>query len=107
MSVFPGALDSATQLKVAGDNVSTTLAAPMLIGDTTMQLVNATGILGHSIATVDNEQIAVWSVAGNTVAIGDTSAGNLDGRGFNGTVAAAHAFGAPVELRVDAYYHKA
>lgn len=110
MASFPGAIVTDNKLRIAVNAQS--LSSPMLAvamgsADTSFTLNNATGVVANSVVTIDNEHIAVYSVAGNVCQIGVASAGNADGRGFDNTAAAAHASGAAVSLNVDAYFHRA
>jgi hypothetical protein len=104
---FPSSVVTDNQLRVAANNVQTTLSFPMLSSDTSASVVNATGIAANSIATIDNEKVAICNVVGNVLSIGKSSCPNVDGRGFDSTSAAGHASGAQVSLNIDAWHHNA
>jgi hypothetical protein len=107
VAVFPGAVVTDNQLRVANNGIETQLASPMLSTDTAATVINATGIAGNSIVTIDNEKCAVYSVSGNVLTFGKSGSANLDGRGFDGTAAAPHAADAAVAMNEDAWHHNA
>lgn len=104
-ATFPSAIVTDNQLRVAANNVQTTLTFPITTSSTTFLVANATGIAANSVATIDNEKVAVCGVAGTTISIGKSSCPNLDGRGFDSTTTAIHASGAAVYLNIDAWFH--
>lgn len=110
-AAYPGAVVTDNQLRVAVNNVQTTLTFPMLAGDTAINVANATGIVTNSMVTIDNEKIAVCNVVGNQLTVGYSACPNVDGRGFDqphgGGAAVAHANGAGVYLNIDAWFPNA
>lgn len=104
---YPSAIATDTQLRKAVNNCQFTLSFPMANSDTSFQfsVVGSSCVVQNSIATIDNEKIAVCSVSGNVAQIGYSACPNIDGRGFDGTAAATHANGASGALNTDAWYH--
>ena len=106
-STFPTSLDTDTFFKVAKNQVQTTLLASAALGDTTLIVVNSTGMVSNMLLTIDSEIVSVCSVSGNVVNVGVSSCPNVDGRGFDGTTAIGHVATAKVSAFVDAWHHNA
>lgn len=90
---YPTALAGDSDLAVVANRLTTKLAFPMGAADTQMIVASATGIVPNMILTIDpsGERVFVCAVAGTTLTLGKSSCPNADGRGFDGTTAAAHA----------------
>lgn len=107
-SPFPTSLDSNATLGVPADNVSSALTSPMLVGDTTAQVANATKIPQWSVITFGTEIAQVCLKSGNTLTFGTpTVCPSIAGRGLSGTTVAAHNTGVIGYLNVNGYYHQA
>ncbi|HLG97147.1 MAG TPA: hypothetical protein VKX49_12615 [Bryobacteraceae bacterium] len=106
-AVYPGAVVTDQQLKIAVNNTTTTLNASMLSTDNVIVVQNSTGFVPNMLVTVDTEIIAVCAVAGNLLTVGHSSCPNTDGRGFDGTTAASHVAGVTVNGFVDAWHSNA
>ena len=78
---FPSALDTDQQLIVAGNRVSTTLAAPVAVTDTLFLVTGTAGIVPTMLLSVDLEIVQVSAVGTNTLTVA---------RGFDGTSPATH-----------------
>src|SRR5215831_2149944 len=100
VAAFPGRVATAADLKVANNNVITTLKSPMSAIDTTFLVANGgTGFAANQLVSIGSE--IVW-IAGVT-----TGVVYVTQRGFDGTTAVAHVIGEPVKLLVDAWHHNA
>jgi hypothetical protein len=107
-AAFPAAVVTDGQLRVAANQASApTINLPMGSTDTSVTVSNAAGIPINSVVTIDNENLAVCAVAGNVLSFGKSACPNVDGRGFDGSAAAAHGAGAQAYLNVDAWFHNA
>jgi hypothetical protein len=107
-SPFPLTLDTNGTLGVPADNVSSALTSPMLIGDTTAQVANATNIPQWALVTFGAELAQVCSKSGNTLTFGTaTVCPSIAGRGLSSTTVAAHNTGVIGYLNVNGYYHRA
>lgn len=100
--VFPGAIATDAQLKVANNLITTTLQVGAGSTDTILFVASAAGFVPNSLVSIENEIVAIASVvtSGNPQLI--VAAG---GRGFDGTTAAAHSAGVNVSMYIDAWHH--
>ncbi len=103
-AVYPGAVVTDNQLRVAANLVQTTLGSSIGSTDTTATLASGSGVPVNTLLTIDSEIVAVCAVSGPTITIGKSSCPNVDGRNFDGTSATSHAAGAPVALFIDSWY---
>jgi parallel beta-helix repeat protein len=92
-AAFPSRVATDADLKVLKDRAQTTLTAPLNASATSFTVVSGSKYAANVIVTIDSEQIAVCSVSGNTLTVGQSACPNVDGRGFGGTSAASHASG--------------
>ena len=106
-AAYPNAIATDNNLRVAANNILTTTTFPLLSSDTTILVANATGILANAVLTIDNEEMAICLVVGNTLTVGKSSCPNVDGRGFDNTSAAPHANGTAAAMNIDAIHHGA
>lgn len=102
--VFPAAIATDTQLKVANNAVQTTLKVNVDAVNTILFVNSTAGFVPNCLVSVDNEIMAISSASASpnpslTIASG--------GRGFDGTAAATHAAGAKVQMLIDAWHHNA
>jgi hypothetical protein len=100
--VFPAAVATDAQLKVANNLIQAKLRVAVDAVNTILFLDSATGFKPNSLVSIDQEIVAIESVTTTpnpalTVASG--------GRGFDGTSAAAHSAGAKVSIFIDAWHH--
>lgn len=100
--VFPGAVATDQQLKVANNLITTTLKVAANPTDTILFVNSTAGFVPNCLVSIDKEILAVTSVTASpnpmlTVATG--------GRGFDGTAAAQHPGGAKVSMLIDAWHH--
>lgn len=93
---FPSAVATDAQLKVAANNLQTTLDGSITAAQTTITVRDATGIAANMLLSIDNEIVSVTSVAGRVLTVV---------RGFDGTTAVAHNPNRPVQARVAAWHH--
>lgn len=98
-AIYPGAVVTDAQLKLAVDRLQTTLAAPLDTIATTMTVADASRLAANVLASIDNELVSVTGApSGNVVPIS---------RGFDGTTPSIHLSGAIVSGSVDAWHHNA
>jgi hypothetical protein len=102
---FPTAVASDSQLRVAVNNVGSTITQNIGASDTTVQVLNGVGFAANTVGTIDNEEVAVCAVSGTTLTIGKGACPSTDGRGFDGTAASTHAAGAAIDINTDAWHH--
>lgn len=97
MAIFPGGISSDSDLYVAVNDKFTTLTSPVLIPDTTINVVSTTGFPVSGLITIESEVISYSGV----------TASSFTGcvRGQDGTSAATHATPNNVELFVVAAHH--
>jgi hypothetical protein len=102
--VFPAALATSAQLKVANNLIATTLRVGVDAVNTVLFVTSAAGFLPNTLVSIDKEIIAIDSVvtAPNPALVVATG-----GRGFDGTSAAAHSANARVAMLIDAWHHNA
>jgi hypothetical protein len=100
--VFPAAIATDAQLKVANNLVQTTLRVSVDSVNTILFTASTAGFTANCLVSIDKEIMAIASVvsAPNPSLIVATG-----GRGFDGTTAASHAAGAKVSLFIDAWHH--
>jgi hypothetical protein len=103
-AVFPGAIATDGQLKVANNLITTTLKVSAAATDTILFVNSVTGFVANSLVSIDSEIVAIASVVsgGNPQLVVATG-----GRGFDGTSAATHSGGAKVSMYIDAWHHNA
>jgi len=102
MSKYPGAVDDADDLLVAVNNWWTTLPASIGAGDTTFNLTDTDQLQDtEGVLSIEDECIYYATIT-RTVA-GSTLGGVI--RGYDGTIARAHALGSRAELRWVAAHH--
>ncbi len=95
---FPTSLATDTDLLVAGDRETATLAGA--IGSTDLTILTSTqSFIAPCVISIDDELILI-SVAASTVLTVPAS-----GRGFDGTTPASHAQGKPVNVNVIRWSH--
>jgi len=82
-SVDPRATKSYT------DNIITNLSSDITSTDTTIEVINSSGIAAGSYITIDNEELKVSAVTGNKLTVS---------RGADSTTAANHVLGSAVKL---------
>ena len=104
---FPGSVVTDSQLGVAADNITTTLAAGIGTTDTTIFLQSTAGMPVNGILTLGGpggEQVQICAVASGSVTIGHSSCPGTDGRGFAGTTPTAYGAGTFAAMLVNAWY---
>jgi len=106
-AVFPGAIVGDSQLATAINRIQTTSTWGIGTADTSFTVANADGIVVNSIVSIDNERMWVCDVNYVTISVGKSSCPNIDGRGFDGSTAAAHRAGAAAYFYIDAWHHNA
>lgn len=98
-AAYPGRVATNADLIVAVDRQQSTLLLALGAGDTTMTVLDPSRIGADNLLSIDDEIVKTTGPpAGNVVPIS---------RGFDGTVAAAHASGAIIAGLVDAWHHNA
>lgn len=103
-AVYPGAIVTDNQLRVAKNLIQTTLSSSITSTATSLTLASGSGITTNALLAIDTEIFAVCGVSGSVITIGKSSCPNVDGRGFDGSAAATHNAGATVSLFVFAWY---
>ncbi|HKB34882.1 MAG TPA: hypothetical protein VKD72_00415, partial [Gemmataceae bacterium] len=104
IAIFPGAIVTDEQLKVANNRIQTTLRAPIDASSTILPVQSTAGFVPHAMASIGSEIVAIESVENIPSPRLIVSDG---GRGFDGTTAAAHATGARVSMLINAWHHNA
>jgi len=100
--VFPAAVATDQQLKVANNLITTALKVGIGTGDTILFVNSTAGFVSNMLVSIDKEIIAIDSVVTGPNPSLIVAAG---GRGFDGTSAATHAAGARVSMFIDAWHH--
>jgi hypothetical protein len=100
--VFPAAVATDSQLKIANNLVQTSLKVGAGIGDTILFVTSTAGFTANCLVSIDKEIVAIDSVVSAPNASLIVASG---GRGFDGTSAAAHSGGAKVSVFMDAWHH--
>ena len=90
-------VDSIIQSPLYAKKISTSLASPIAIGDTTVKLTGITSISSNLFLKIDDEIIKI-----NTVGFGSTNALTVD-RGSMGSVATSHTVGSAVTVMAGDY----
>src|SRR5215472_359102 len=101
-AVFPAAVATDAQLKVANNLIQTTLKVAAAPTDTILFVNSVTGFIANSLVSIDGEIISIASVSGSSNPQLLVAAG---GRGFDGTTAASHSAGAKTSMLIDAWHH--
>lgn len=107
-ATFPAAVVTNSQMMVAGNNLNTTLTAPVGATDTTMTLASSVGFLPDMLISFsDSKEISVvCAVNGNVVTIGYNGVcPSTTGRGFDGSTATTHRQAAQVAGFYVAWHH--
>src|SRR5215831_10720389 len=102
--VFPEAVVTDEQLKVANNRIQTTLRKAIDAGSMSLFVASTRGFVPHSLVTIGSEIVSIDSVETApcpTLLVAD------GGRGFDGTAAMAHLQGARVTMLIDAWHHNA
>jgi len=103
-AVFPSAIATDGQLKVANNLIQTTLKVGAGSADTILFVNSVAGFVANCLVSIDGEIAAIASVtSGGTPQLNVASGG----RGFDGTAAATHNAGAKVSMFIDAWHHNA
>lgn len=98
-ATFPDEVATTSDLLAAANRASSTLSSTVNSSTLTIPVTSGTTFVAYSIVTIENERIKICTVGGSSLTACS------DGRGYDGSTAASHSAGAPVEARVSAYYH--
>lgn len=90
---FPAAVAADKNLGVQVNNLTGSISAAMVAGDTQVAVNACTNVVNDMNVTIDNEILHVCSCTASTMKFGISACGNADGRGLDGTTAASHASG--------------
>jgi hypothetical protein len=101
-AIFPAAVATDSQLKVANNLIQTTLRVAIDGSNTILFVASTAGFTANCLVSIGKEIVSIDSVvaAPNPSLIVATG-----GRGFDGTAAATHAAGAKVSIFIDAWHH--
>lgn len=102
--VFPDAIATDEDLKVANNRIQTTLRKAVEAGTGYLFVQSAKGFVPNCLVTIGSEIISIASVQDGpcpTLVVADC------GRGFDGTRAFAHCEGARVTMLIGAWHHNA
>jgi hypothetical protein len=103
-AVFPSAVATDAQLKVASNLVQTTLSVGISATNTILFVASTAGFTANCLVSIEKEILAIDSVvSGPNPAL----IVNALGRGFDGTQAATHSAGMAVSMFIDAWHHNA
>jgi hypothetical protein len=100
--VFPTAIATDAQLKVANNLVKSSLKVSAAATDTILFVTSTAGFVPNCLVSIDKEIISVASIAAGPNPSLVVASG---GRGFDGTAAAQHSAGAAVSMLIDAWHH--
>lgn len=101
-AIFPGAIATPAQLKVANNLIQSKLRVAVDAVNTILFVDSAAGFGPNMLVSIDKEIVAISGVQASPNAALLVAAG---GRGFDGTAAAPHAAGAKVSVLIDAWHH--
>src|ERR1035437_7799549 len=104
---YPAAIATDQDLTLQKDRAQSTLTGAMTSSATTFTVVTGSKFAAGVIVTIENEQVLVCQVSGNTISVGYSACPNIDGRGYAGTSAASHYNGLPASGNVVAFGHNA
>lgn len=96
-AVFPGAIATDYNLKVAVNGVTALLTANITTGQTSLPVSGCGPVVPNVLITIDSEIMPVSGCSGETLVVGS--------RGFDGSVASTHSAGAVIYGYVDAWHH--
>lgn len=102
--VFPAAVATDAQLKVANNQIQATLKVDIDGANTILFVDSVAGFAANSLISVEKEIMAVASVSSTPNPSLTVAAG---GRGFDGTSAVPHKAGVKVAMYIDAWHHNA
>lgn len=102
--VFPAAVVTDAQLKVANNTIQTALTVILPPGGMLLWVNSVTGFLANCLVSVDSEIIAIASITTNPAPGLVVAPG---GRGFDATAVSSHNAGAKVSMLIDAWHHNA
>jgi hypothetical protein len=103
-AVFPGAVATDSQLKIANNLIQTTLKVGIDASNTILFVSSTAGFTANCLVSIEKEIIAIASVVSTPNPQLIAASG---GRGFDGTTAVAHGAGAKVSMFIDAWHHNA
>jgi len=104
VAVFPAAVATDAQLKVANNLITTSLRVAIDASNTILFVNSTAGFPANCLVSIDKEIIAIQTIQTSPNPALIVISG---GRGFDGTAAAAHSAGAKVALYIDAWHHNA
>jgi hypothetical protein len=102
--VFPAAIATDVQLKVANNLIQTTLRVNIDGSNTILFVASTAGFTANCLVSIDKEIVAIDTVVSGPNPSLIVASG---GRGFDGTSATTHAAGAKVSMFIDAWHHNA
>lgn len=107
-AIFPGGIAGDQNLKVAANNVQCYTTGALTSTATSFTVSAGCNVVNNGIVTVDHEEISICSISGQTLTVGSAgSCPSTNGRGFDGTTAAAHSAYVGVAMFMDAWHHNA
>lgn len=97
---YPSSVVTDASLKIAANQVTTTLVGHAGAGDTILRVSDTSRLVVDMLLTIDNEIVSVSAIdtAGNTIIVV---------RGFDGTVPSSHNAGRTLAAYIDAWHHNA
>ena len=98
---FPSAIATDNDLLVGKDRSASTLSSGIDASTLSVPVVDGSVFVADEVVTIDQEQMLVCSVGGNTLTICS------GGRGFAGTTPTTHDSGANVRGHITAWHHNA
>lgn len=101
---FPSAIATDNDLTVAVNRAQTTLTNSINSSATSFQVSSCSPFTSNNIlVTIDSEILKTCSCSGTTLNVGYSACPNVDGRGYDNTIAASHTAGATVAANIDAF----
>jgi hypothetical protein len=95
---FPGSVATDSQLKIAANNLITSLKSSCSASDSVVTVGDASRITAGMLLTIEREIVSVSAISGNNLTVS---------RGFDGTAAVSHLAGRNVAAFIDAWHHNA
>lgn len=101
---FPLAVPGYSDLFEQKNRAATTLTSSLSAVATTINVTSTGDFPAKGLITIDNEIIATCAKTSTTFTVGRSACPNIDGRGFDTTIAATHSNSAVVQARVTAWH---
>lgn len=98
-AVYPGAVTTDSQLKVAVNGLTTLLTSAINTSQTNLTVSACAGFVANVLISIDSEIMPVVSCSGTSMVVSS--------RGYDGTTPSAHAAQSQIGAFIDAWHHNA